>query len=119
MTRLRPPTSLMAQLDPAEQSRQVRASAMAAKYAQTLDRESAYEMLLTKAAAPSPTPPQPQAPTTTRPTEPAADDDKSAFGEKVSEVLGSSAFKAFARNVGSSVGREITRSLFGTARRRR
>ncbi len=37
----------------------------------------------------------------------------------VGAVLGSSAFKAFTRNVGSSLGREITRSLFGTARRRR
>ena len=118
-TRLRPPTSLMAQLDQAEQSRQVQASPIAAKYAQVLDRESAYEMLLTKTAAPSPAPPQPQAETATRPATSAADDDKSALGQKVGEVLGSSAFKAFARNVGSSLGREITRSLFGTARRRR
>jgi hypothetical protein len=117
-TRLRPPTSLMAQLDPAEQSRRVQASPMAAKYAHVLDRESAYEKLLTKTAAPSPAPPQPQAETTRRPAGPDADD-QSALSEKVSEVLGSSAFRAFARNVGSSVGREITRSLFGTARRRR
>ena len=51
-TRLRPPTSLMAQLDPAEQARQVQASSIATKYAQAVDRESAYEKLLAKTAAP-------------------------------------------------------------------
>ena len=118
-TRLRPPTSLMAQLDHAEQTRQVQASPIAAKYAQTLDRESAYEKLLTKTAVPSPTPPQPRAQATTRPQRLMPTRTSRHSAQKVSEVLGSSAFKAFARNVGSSLGREITRSLFGTARRRR
>jgi DNA helicase HerA-like ATPase len=117
-TRLRPPTSLMAQLDPAEQTKQVQASPLAAKYGQVLDRESAYEKLLAKTAAPLPAAAQEQP---SAPAGKAAEEerDESGLGEKVTAVLGSSAFKAFARNVGGSLGREITRSLFGTARRRR
>jgi DNA helicase HerA-like ATPase len=124
-TRLRPPTSLMAQLDPAEQTRMVQASPIAIKYADVVDRESAYEKLLAKVSPPAEADKQGQ---------PAAEDDHEerrsrskrddddgdgGIGDKVSAVLGSSAFKAFTRNVGSQVGREITRSLFGTARKRR
>ena len=37
----------------------------------------------------------------------------------VEQVLGSSAVRSMLRSAGSALGREITRSLFGTARRRR
>jgi DNA helicase HerA-like ATPase len=124
-TRLRPPASLMAQLDPAEQAKLVQASSLAGKYGESVDRESAYEKLLTKVAAPEPTA-QPTAqqpggtpPTEAQPAQSSAEDSGSNIGDKIGDVLGSSAFKAFSRNVGSSLGREITRSLFGTARRRR
>ncbi len=121
-TRLRPPTSLMAQLDPAEQSKQVQASPIATKYAEVLDRESAYEKLLAKTAAPPPAaaPEQAQSAANAPASPPSAGEpEESGLADKVTAVLGSSAFKAFARNVGGSLGKEITRSLFGTARRRR
>ena len=124
-TRLRPPASLMAQLDPAEQTKQVQASPIAQKYAQVLDRESAYEKLMAKSATPPPASAAEQgqapaeAPAQESRREQARPDEESGLGDKVSAVLGSSAFKAFTRNVSSSLGREITRSLFGTARRRR
>jgi DNA helicase HerA-like ATPase len=122
-TRLRPPTSLMAQLDAAEQTRLVTSSPVATKYAAAVDRESAYEKLLAKVAAPAPVEASSEAlpAQQERPVKSEKDDDDggSDLGDKVSKVLGSSAFKAFTRNVGSTVGREITRSLFGTARRRR
>jgi hypothetical protein len=115
----------MAQLDPAEQAKAVQASPIAQKYAQVLDRESAYEKLMAKSAAqpPAAAPEQGQAPAEA-PAQQAhrgkeEHDEESGLGDKVSAVLGSSAFKAFTRNVGSSLGREITRSLFGTAKRRR
>jgi hypothetical protein len=38
---------------------------------------------------------------------------------RVAAVLGSSVFRSFARSAASAAGREITRSLFGTAPRRR
>lgn len=37
----------------------------------------------------------------------------------VQQVVGSGVFKSLARSLGTQIGREITRSLFGTARRRR
>jgi hypothetical protein len=111
----------MAQLDPAEQAKLVQASSLAGKYGESVDRESAYEKLLTKVAAPEPTAQQPGGtpPTEAQPAQSSAEDSGSNIGDKIGDVLGSSAFKAFSRNVGSSLGREITRSLFGTARRRR
>jgi hypothetical protein len=37
----------------------------------------------------------------------------------VEQVVGSGLFKSLARSVGTQIGREITRSVFGTARKRR
>jgi DNA double-strand break repair helicase HerA and related ATPase len=37
----------------------------------------------------------------------------------VEQIAGNSAVKSMLRSVGTQIGREITRSLFGTARRRR
>jgi hypothetical protein len=37
----------------------------------------------------------------------------------VGAVLGSSAFRAFTRSAASALGREISRGIFGTRRRRR
>jgi len=127
----------MAQLDPAEQSRLVAASPLMAEYGQAIDRESAYERLLGRVggagaetgptgvgaapAAPGPHEagnPGAMTPPMQPPPKPAASDDhESGVGDKVGEVLGSPAFRAFSRSVGSALGREITRSLFGTARR--
>jgi DNA helicase HerA-like ATPase len=115
-TRLRPPTSLMAQLDPAEQARLVAASPLAARYGEAVDRESAYERLLDRVvpepAAPAPTPASESA------DRPGSREEQGPL-DTVQQVLGSSAVKAFGRSVGAALGREITRSLFGTARRRR
>jgi hypothetical protein len=36
----------------------------------------------------------------------------------VGKVLGSSAFRSFARSAASALGRELSRGLFGTRRRR-
>jgi hypothetical protein len=40
-------------------------------------------------------------------------------GSMVQEVIQSSAFKSFLRSAATVAGREITRSIFGTGRRRR
>ncbi|MFB6830661.1 helicase HerA-like domain-containing protein, partial [Streptomyces hydrogenans] len=37
----------------------------------------------------------------------------------VDQVVGSGMFKSLARSIGTQLGREISRSIFGTARRRR
>ena len=110
-TKLRAPQSLMAPLDAAAADGIVRASPLLPKYGQDIDRESAYEKLLAKVATPEATKPGAEA---TRPA-PRQKEEESI----VAEVLGSSAVKGFLRSAATAAGREIMRSIFGTARRRR
>ncbi|KQS66396.1 ATPase [Modestobacter sp. Leaf380] len=134
-TMVRAPRSSMGQIDPAEQQAAVTASVLAGRYGAAVDRESAYERLAARLApppapvpapAPAPTPaPVPRdtdgwrepdldgpAPRPRPRRQPAPEPDL------VSTVLGSSAFRAFARSAASALGREITRGVFGTRRRR-
>jgi DNA helicase HerA-like ATPase len=112
-TRLRPPASRMAPLDPAEHARLVQASPLLAEYGAAVDRDSAYERLLAK-VTPEPEPEAPsRRPAERRPRE--VPDQPGAL----QQVLASSVFRSFARSAASAAGREITRSLFGTAPRRR
>ncbi|MGK5172959.1 helicase HerA-like domain-containing protein [Geodermatophilus sp. CPCC 205761] len=123
-TLLRAPRSLMAPADPAVVAQAVAASPLSARYGQPVDRDSAYERLTARLAAPPPAPEEDEVPerraprrrTSGRraPERPAADDDG-----VLGEVLGSSVFRSFARSAASALGREITRGLFGTRRRRR
>ena len=123
-TRLRAPRSLMAQVDPAEQARLVAASPLAAEYGPTIDRESAYERLNAKVADAEEDPERGAAPGH-QGRQPAASPSrragKAAAKEEgaVAAVLGSSAARSFFRSAASAAGREISRSLFGTAKRRR
>ncbi len=76
-----------------------------------MDRESAYEQLTARiAATPAPTPPVevPPPPPREEPAEP-------GFVEK---ALGSPVVPSFLRSAASALGREITRGMFGTRRRR-
>ena len=110
-TRMRPPASLMAPLDPEVQTAMVQSSPLLAEYGQSIDRDSAYERLLAKVAPPE------TAPASDReaPRQQVEPEREGAFAK----VLGSSAFRSLARSAASAAGREITRSLFGTASRRR
>ena len=120
--RMRPPQSLMAQIEPAQQQQLVAASSGTAKYGTAVDRESAYEKLAAKVAAPpvqdAPAPPPPSSPGAPAPKAPPKTE-RSAKAEDsaVERVIKSSAFKSFARSAGTVLGREITRSIFGTRRR--
>ncbi|CAL9523934.1 helicase HerA-like domain-containing protein [Streptomyces sp. enrichment culture] len=105
-TRLRAPQSLMGPVDTAALDEAVRRSPLHGRYAQAVDRESAYERL--NAARPPETAPAPTA--RQRPREEPS---------LVEQVVNSGVFRSLARSVGTQLGREITRSLFGTARRRR
>ena len=97
-----------------------KASPLQATYGQTVDRDSAYEQLAAKLAPP----PSPEdsggfggveasgeieaMPAPAQPAEPGV----------LEQVLKSSAFKSAMRSAGTVIGREITRSIFGTGRRR-
>jgi DNA helicase HerA-like ATPase len=115
-TRMRAPQSLMAPSPAAVVSQVVGSSPLTPRYAEALDRESAYERLQARLAAapePAPTP----AAASKAPTRPAREPKEQE--SVVEQVLGSSAVRSMLRSAGSALGREITRSLFGTARRRR
>ncbi|MFE1749714.1 helicase HerA-like domain-containing protein [Streptomyces anandii] len=112
-TRLRAPESLMGPVDPAALDRAAQGSPLYGRYAQAVDRESAYEKLTAAQAAREAGRPAPEAEPTRR-TE-GGDREPSV----VEQVVSSGVFKSLARSVGTQIGREITRSLFGTARRRR
>ncbi len=91
--------------------------ALTAEYGQAIDRESAYERLLGKVAAPAAADATGATAASAPEQEQEHEHEGGGVGEKVGGVLGSPAFKAFSRSIGSALGREVTRSLFGTARR--
>jgi uncharacterized protein len=104
-TRLPPPRSLMAQVDASVADAIVAASPLLPRYGPRVDRESAYEMLLTKVAVPPPPPAPAPAPVS-----------EQSFLEK---ALKNPTVRNTLKTAAISAGREIVRSIFGTARRRR
>ncbi|MFD5522112.1 helicase HerA-like domain-containing protein [Streptomyces sp. NPDC127066] len=128
-TRLRAPRSLMGPVEAGALDRAVRESPLYGRYAQAVDRESAYEKLTGPPDSEAPVSPPPSS----RPRagtgagtgagrEAGRSGGRSRSEEEpsvVEQVVGSGLFKSLARSVGTQIGREITRSVFGTARRRR
>ncbi|MFD4639467.1 helicase HerA-like domain-containing protein [Lentzea sp. NPDC058436] len=108
-TRLRAPRSLMDTIGNDAIRQAAGQSDLHGKYAETVDRESAYERLMAKVAPPQ----EEQAPEA-----PPRRQEKEEPG-MVEKVLGNSAVKSFLRSAGSALAREITRGLFGTSRKRR
>jgi hypothetical protein len=112
-TRLVPPRSLMAQVDAAVSNGIVTASPLHARYSARIDRESAYEMLLQKvAAAPAPAP-------TPAPHHEAPAAPKKADKSFLEKALGNASVRSALRTAATAAGREIVRSIFGAAKRRR
>ncbi|RJQ68794.1 DUF853 family protein [Pseudonocardiaceae bacterium YIM PH 21723] len=114
-TRLRPPRSLMASIGTEAIAQAAKSSDLAAKYTETIDRESAYEKLTNKVQSQEPAPSgeaQQQ-----EESKPSGRQPKPEPG-LVEQVLGNSAVKSFLRSAASALGREITRGVFGTAKRR-
>ena len=136
-TRMRPPTSLMAQVDPAIQEALVKASPLYAKYDEAVDRDSAYERLAAKltpaappmgaAADPVPMPslPMPGEIPTTPPMAPppppqrTEEEPREGLMDKLGGFFNSPMGKSMSRSLGTAVAREISRGVFGTATRRR
>ena len=121
-TRLRSPRSLMDTIGPDYIKAAAQASPLFLKYGATVDRESAYEMLLAK-LAPEPSaeaesldlPPIPTGidlPPMPAPVE-------KAEPGMLEKMMDNPAFKNAMRSAGTVIGRELTRSIFGTGRRRR
>jgi hypothetical protein len=101
-----------------------KASPLQAEYGQTIDRESAYERLNAKlqptpaaspdAALPPPLPVDPGAASTEGEVKSRGAAEPGMFDK----MMSSPAFKSAMRSAGTVIGREITRSIFGTGRRR-
>ncbi|WP_236831441.1 helicase HerA-like domain-containing protein [Blastococcus sp. KM273128] len=119
-TMLRAPRSLMAPIEPAAMAEAVRSSPLQAKYGQPVDRDSAYERLAARVSPSRPTPDAelPENAERSTPRRRAAPAPPSEEGG-LSRVLESPVFRSFARSAASALGRELTRGLFGTRRRRR
>jgi uncharacterized protein len=115
--RMRAPRSLMAAIGPDAVSAAAHGSPLYGRYGQTVDRESAYERLTAKIAE-TPPPPFDIAPAPEREPEPSRRRAEREEPGMVAEVLGSPAVKSFLRSAASALGRELTRGLFGTRRRR-
>jgi DNA helicase HerA-like ATPase len=117
-TMLRAPRSRMAPADAEAISATVSASPLQAEYGQAVDRDSAYERLAAKLAPPAPATQAPApAPEQSHRREP--EPEQSGLGSVVTTVLGSSATKSFLRSAATVLGREITRGMLGTAKKRR
>ncbi|MBF6171993.1 helicase HerA-like domain-containing protein [Nocardia blacklockiae] len=101
-TRLRPPRSLMDTIGEDAIRAAAQSGPLHAKYGETVDRESAYELLAAKVAAAEPEPERPSS---------QADD------SAAERIMKNPAVKSFLRSAASAAGREISRSLFGTRRR--
>ncbi|MFC9625707.1 helicase HerA-like domain-containing protein [Streptomyces sp. NPDC056930] len=130
-TRLRAPQSLMGPYTAAELDAAVKGSSLYGRYAQAVDRESAYEKLGAEQEARQ----RAEAEAADRAAvEKAVRGGERAGGRAssggagkapkddaslVEQVVASGMFRSLARSVGTQLGREISRSLFGTARRRR
>ncbi|MEU9806185.1 helicase HerA-like domain-containing protein [Mycobacterium sp. NPDC050853] len=112
-TRMRAPRSLMGAIGDDAIKAAATASPLQPKYGPTIDRESAYERLAAKTAPP---PPPVDAPAPADAPPPPAEPEGPSMVEK---VLGNSAVKSFLRSAATAAGRELSRSIFGTGRRRR
>ncbi|WP_316756792.1 helicase HerA-like domain-containing protein [Streptomyces herbicida] len=127
-TRLRAPESLMGPVGAAVLDAAVRQSPLHDRYAQAVDRESAYERLtaagrgakgpdeMTAAGRGAKGPDEMTSGAKTGKKPGAGAEERPSV---VEQVVGSGMFQSLARSIGTQLGREITRSLFGTARRRR
>ena len=119
-TRLRAPQSRMAPADAAVLASAVEASPLRSKYAEQVDRDSAYERLaarLQKAPAGGAGPAGTAGKPAKAPKPPRAPRDSAPEKSTAERVLESSAFKQMARSAAAVIGREITRSIFGTRSR--
>jgi len=121
---LRAPRSLMDTIGPDAIKAAAAASPLQATYGQTVDRDSAYERLTARLAPPEPEPVDqlpPPLPTSGGSAE--ADGAVKSRGTAepsfLDKMASSPAFKSAMRSAGTVIGREITRSIFGTGRRRR
>jgi uncharacterized protein len=125
-TRMRAPRSLMDTIGPDAIKAAAQASPLQAEYGQTIDGDSAYERLNARLAPPEQQvpandpslPPPVYVPPAPAEAQGTATAKKSVEPGMFDKMMSSPAFKSAMRSAGTVIGREITRSIFGTGRRR-
>ncbi|MDF0529622.1 DUF853 family protein [Tsukamurella sp. 8F] len=110
-TRLRAPRSLMGAIGDDAVKQAAQASPLWGRYAQTVDNLSAFEKLNQRAQ-------EAQAPAEQAPAPAPQGRREPEETSWVGDVMKNPAVKSFLRSAASSAGRELSRSLFGTKRRR-
>ncbi|MBL1078680.1 DUF853 family protein [Nocardia sp. 2] len=110
--RMQPPRSLMDTIGDDGIRSRAQQSTLQAKYGQTIDRDSAYEILAEKLAAAAQAQEDAPAPTRSRSSKPAPEEESMA-----EKIVNNTAFKNFLRSAATVAGREIGRSIFGTRKR--
>lgn len=129
-TRLRAPESLMGPIDAAALDAAVKGSPLYGRYAEAVDRESAYERLTAEQRAAEAAALEAVAAKEAEKEAEKAEKAVKASGQRgarapkpepslAEQVVGSGIFTSLARSIGTQLGREISRSIFGTARRRK
>ncbi|MFD8972024.1 helicase HerA-like domain-containing protein [Streptomyces sp. NPDC059593] len=122
-TRLRAPESLMGPIDAAALDAAVKGSLLYGRYAEAVDRESAYERLTAEQRAAEAAALEAAAAQEAGKASKAAGNGGARAPKPepslAEQVVGSGIFKSLARSIGTQLGREISRSIFGTARRKR
>ncbi|SDH07837.1 helicase HerA-like domain-containing protein [Pseudonocardia oroxyli] len=116
--RMRAPRSLMAAIGGPAITDAAKASPLYAKYGTTVDGESAYEMLTARMAQQQAQQEAEQAPPPVAQDAPPPPRREKEEPGLIENILGSPAAKQFMRSMAAGLGREISRSLFGTRRRR-
>ncbi|MFE2959423.1 helicase HerA-like domain-containing protein [Nocardia tengchongensis] len=111
-SRMQPPRSLMDTIGDDGIRSRAQQSTLYSKYGQTIDAESAYEILTAKIQAAAEQADQAAAAKSTRSAKPAPEEDSMA-----EKIVNNPAFKNFLRSAATVAGREISRSIFGTRKR--
>ncbi|MFK0233791.1 helicase HerA-like domain-containing protein [Streptomyces vinaceus] len=122
-TRLRAPQSLMGPVGAEALDAAVKSSLLYPRYAEPVDRESAYEKISAEQAAAEAAAEaaaaQAEAEKQAKEAAKAARSAPKPDPSLAQQVVGSGLFRSLARSIGTQLGREISRSIFGTAKRRR
>jgi len=108
-TLIRPPASRLGQVTPAEREAVIRASALGARYDQSTDRRSAYEILKDRAERRVGSPVDSEESPSGRDDRPSSRA-RSGNRQSVMEAM----VKSVVRSIGSSLGRQIARGILGT-----
>ena len=117
-TRMRVPRSLMAAIGTDAIGEAAKTSPLQEKYGQTIDRDSAYEMLRAKQAAGPPSS-EPGADSTPSPSDGEVPPMPAPAGKKSPSMLEQVLHDPTVKSAINTGVREITRNIFGTGRRRR